>query len=190
MVLSLFLHRRSIRKALEHKEKNRSAGSRLGRPSAGSGVDRRSSPTRSVEKGGVRGSVSRVLCLPQSRRRPFVWDARCRAPRATDPSGSRGNPRFALLAKSEAPLLLGLAPGGVCRAAAVAGARGALLPHRFTLARGPEGPGGRSVLCGTVPRVAPAGRYPAPCFRGARTFLRRSRRTRAAAAIRPSDASS
>ena len=62
--------------------------------------------------------------------------------------------------------------------------RGALLPHRFTLAvmpppnpppqagegneeRGPR----RSVLCGTVPRVAPAGRYPAPHVHGARTFL-------------------
>ena len=29
----------------------------------------------------------------------------------------------------------------------------------------------RSALCGTVPGVAPAGRYPAPSFRGARTFL-------------------
>jgi len=35
----------------------------------------------------------------------------------------------------------------------------------------PGGPGGRSALCGTFPGVAPAGRYPAPCFRGARTFL-------------------
>ena len=34
---------------------------------------------------------------------------------------------------SPAPFLFGLAPGGVCRAAAVAGERGALLPHRFTL---------------------------------------------------------
>jgi hypothetical protein len=31
--------------------------------------------------------------------------------------------------------------------------------------------GGRSVFCGTVPGVAPAGRYPAPLSRGARTFL-------------------
>ena len=30
---------------------------------------------------------------------------------------------------------------------------------------------GRSAFCGTVPGVAPAGRYPAPCFHGARTFL-------------------
>src|ERR1700730_12792559 len=29
----------------------------------------------------------------------------------------------------------------------------------------------RSVLCGTVPGVAPAGRYPAPHVHGARTFL-------------------
>jgi hypothetical protein len=32
--------------------------------------------------------------------------------------------------------------------------------------------GGEAVcFCGTFPGVAPAGRYPAPCFRGARTFL-------------------
>ena len=30
---------------------------------------------------------------------------------------------------------------------------------------------GRFAFCGTVPGVAPAGRYPAPCFHGARTFL-------------------
>src|SRR5436190_12067527 len=33
------------------------------------------------------------------------------------------------------PPLCGLAPGGVYRAGAVTGAAGALLPHRFTLAR-------------------------------------------------------
>jgi len=30
---------------------------------------------------------------------------------------------------------------------------------------------GRFAFCGTFPGVAPAGRYPAPCFHGARTFL-------------------
>ena len=30
---------------------------------------------------------------------------------------------------------------------------------------------GRFAFCGAVPGVAPAGRYPAPCLRGARTFL-------------------
>ncbi len=49
--------------------------------------------------------------------------------------------------------------------------RGALLPHPFYLARNPEGSAGRSAFCGTVPRVAPAGRYPAPLLLGARTFL-------------------
>jgi len=29
----------------------------------------------------------------------------------------------------------------------------------------------RFAFCGTFPGVTPAGRYPAPCFRGARTFL-------------------
>jgi len=35
------------------------------------------------------------------------------------------------------PSLFGLAPGGVCRAAAIAGTRGALLPHPFNIA-GPK----------------------------------------------------
>ena len=55
--------------------------------------------------------------------------------------------------------------------------RGALLPHRFALARGmPCGTlHGRFVFCGTFPGVAPAGGYPAPYSRGARTFLCRLR---------------
>jgi len=35
----------------------------------------------------------------------------------------------------------------------------------------PEGLDGQTVLCGAIPGVASAGRYPAPCSRGARTFL-------------------
>ena len=51
--------------------------------------------------------------------------------------------------------------------------RGALLPHHFTLAARPGTPMRvwRCAFCGTVPGVAPAGRYPAPYLRGARTFL-------------------
>jgi hypothetical protein len=50
--------------------------------------------------------------------------------------------------------------------------RGALLPHRFTLAgRRILRTGRRCTFCGTFPGVAPAGRYPAPYLRGARTFL-------------------
>jgi hypothetical protein len=47
--------------------------------------------------------------------------------------------------------------------------RGALLPHRFTLAS--DFSDRRFDFCGAIPGVAPAGRYPAPCLRGARTFL-------------------
>ena len=51
--------------------------------------------------------------------------------------------------------------------------RGGLLLHRFTLTptfRLHEVLE-RSVLCGAFPRVAPAGRYPAPFLHGVRTFL-------------------
>ncbi len=46
---------------------------------------------------------------------------------------------------------------------------GALLPHPFTLTSGRIRR--RSTLCGTFPRVAAAGRYPACCPPGVRTFL-------------------
>lgn len=65
--------------------------------------------------------------------------------------------------------------------------RGGLLPHLFTLApmeppegglrlatkrrKAPTSASKRSVFCGTFPEVALAGRWPAPSFRGARTFL-------------------
>ncbi len=62
--------------------------------------------------------------------------------------------------------------------------RGALLPHHFTLASG-RSPVPRFHFCGTVPGVAPAGRYPAPCFHGARTFLPRTLSGLAAAVIQP-----
>ena len=84
--------------------------------------------------------------------------------------------------------------------------RGALLPHLFTLTRrrglrrygaaspracraeARKGEGGRFVLCGTFPGVAPAGRYPAPYVDGARTFLPGGLSTGAGAAVRPTDA--
>ncbi len=58
------------------------------------------------------------------------------------------------------PRLFGFASGGVCPAAARCRERGALLPHLFTLTLALRF--GRFLFCGTVPRVAPAGRYPAP----------------------------
>src|SRR5512136_733175 len=59
--------------------------------------------------------------------------------------------------------LFGLAPGGVYLASGVAVGPGELLPHPFTLTRLRQGFGGRTSLCGTIPGVTPAGRYPAPC---------------------------
>ena len=70
------------------------------------------------------------------------------------------------------PLLLGLAPGGVYPAAAVAG--GAVRSYRTISPLPPatsRAAGSAVCFCGTFPGVAPAGRYPAPCLRGARTFL-------------------
>jgi hypothetical protein len=103
---------------------------------------------------------------------PFIWDARYRTPRATDPDGGAETRLPAPSGDTGVPSLFGLAPGGVYRAVAVAG--DAVRSYR-TLSPLPAGrsPGRRFAFCGTVPGVAPAGRYPAPCFRGARTFLPR-----------------
>ena len=65
--------------------------------------------------------------------------------------------------------------------------RGALLPHRFTLASAIHNAPRRSVLCGTVPGVAPAGCYPAPFVHGARTFLPGHLSVIAGAAVQPTD---
>ena len=65
--------------------------------------------------------------------------------------------------------------------------RGALLPHRFTLAAASRR-GGGLILCGTFPGVAPAGRYPAPFVHGARTFLPGDLSVLAGAAVQPTDA--
>ena len=104
---------------------------------------------------------------------PFIWDVRCRTPRATDPSGgAEGPPGSAGKRRFCPPLLLGLAPGGVFPAAAVAGGavRSCRTVSPLPPARRAEA-GWRCTFCGTFPGVAPAGRYPAPYLRGARTFL-------------------
>ena len=72
------------------------------------------------------------------------------------------------------PSLHGLAPGGVYRAGLVTAP--AVRSYRTLSplpAARPRPWRGRFAFCGTFPGVAPAGRYPAPCFRGARTFLQR-----------------
>jgi hypothetical protein len=61
-------------------------------------------------------------------------------------------------------------------------------PFHPYCAKAPKGKGERFVLCGTVPGVAPAGRYPAPFVDGARTFLPSHLSVIAGAAVRPTDA--
>lgn len=65
--------------------------------------------------------VSRVLygLHPKAQTwRPFLWDEHCCPPQATNPDGK---PETALQGFPCLPSLFGLAPGGVCRAASVAG---------------------------------------------------------------------
>jgi hypothetical protein len=94
-----------------------------------------------------------------------------------------------------APFLFGFAPGGVCRAVCVAA--NAVRSYRTfsPLPRKYATPRGGLLLCGTVPELAPrlrgdrpAGRYPAPFVRGARTFLPRTLSGLARAAVQPTDA--
>ena len=96
---------------------------------------------------------------------------------------------FALAHEDFAPFLFGLAPGGVCRAAGVTA--GAVRSYR-TVSPLPSpsvaGRSRRSVLCGTFPGLAPAGRYPAPFVHGARTFPPQQPFGFAGAAVRPTDA--
>ena len=125
----------------------------------------------------ARRFVSRVLSTPfvdfptPDDRWPFIWDARRRAPHATHPDGG-AETRLSDAQSAGRPSLFGFAPGGVYHARPVAGA--AVRSYR-TLSPLPvrklRVPIGRYPFCGTFPGVAPAGHYPAPCFRGARTFL-------------------
>ena len=123
---------------------------------------------------GARRPVSRVLSAPPTvshgdAGRPFLLDAPFSAPRATNPDGGAG--MLLRLADAAVPIRSCSRWGLPCRPCCQG--RGALLPHRFALARGPRRRDlhGRFVFCGTFPGVAPAGRYPAPYSRGARTFL-------------------
>jgi len=115
-----------------------------------------------------------VTAIPLGRRLP---GASSNPPGRQDPDTDPGaNP---------APSLFGFAPGGVFRAATVAGR--AVRSYR-TVSPLPSGlRRGRFLFCGTIPGVAPAGRYPAPYVHGARTFLPGSLSAVAGAAVRPTD---
>ncbi len=80
-----------------------------------------------------RRPVSRVLSAPFGVEQPFLWDARYRAPRATNPGGRAGMPLAAALARWPAAPIRSCSRWGLpCRPCCQG--RGALLPHRFTLA--------------------------------------------------------
>ena len=107
-------------------------------------------------------------------------------PRATYPDSEPDIAlrRFRFREQPALPSLFGFAPGVVCHAVSVAGP--AVRSYRtFSPLLFPKKK--RFVLCGTIPGVAPAGRYPAPYVDGARTFLSHSLSAIAGAAVRPTD---
>ena len=79
------------------------------------------------------------------------------------PGSSGGQPSVTSADARRRPL--GLAPGGVCRAATVTN-RAVVSYTAVSPLPGPGSPrgtvSGRFVFCGTVPRVTPGGRYPPP----------------------------
>ena len=121
-----------------------------------------------------------TACKPGSVQRLRAWaaiplGALSREPSRDAPGARAGNGPYAPPIRSCSGR--GLPCQGRCRP------RGGLLPHPFTLT--PDRSPGRSALCGTFPRLAPGGRYPPPCFHGARTFLQHAV-TSIPAAARPS----
>ena len=112
------------------------------------------------------GVISRVLSRDLAApRRPFLWDGGCPPPRTPYP---RVMTRRAVSWTScdVRPRLCGLSPDGVCRAVRVTtNAVGSyptvspLPPPRVLRRTGVR----RSVLCCTVPELAPGGSYPPSC---------------------------
>ena len=119
--------------------------------------------TVKTRKAGARWPVSRVL---YPRKRGDGHSSRGPVARPLE-RPTRTAVRKPTCGLRHVPSLFGLAPGGVYPATPVAG--GAVRSYR-TLSPLPERVG-RFAFCGTFPGVASAGNYPAPCFRGARTFL-------------------
>ena len=144
------------------------------------GCFRRTPPHR------VSRPVSRVLCgAGLKRRRVTAIPLGRRLPGVS--SNLPGRPiRTSIRGLLPVPPLFGLAPGGVCRAASVAGCAVRSCRTVSPLPAGPK-PRGRSGLCGTFPGVTPAGHYPAPYVHGARTFLPGDLSALAGAAVRPTD---
>jgi hypothetical protein len=129
--------------------------------------------------------VSRVLYRARARRWPFILGVRCRTPHATNPGGSSES-RLKRSPASRRPYSV-LLPVGFAVPSLLPRTRCALTApfHPYLPVR--RRTGRRFAFCCTVPGVAPAGNYPAPCFHGARTFLSALIRNAGKAAIRPAD---
>ena len=165
-----WVHARRVRRAQARRA--RRSASRTSRPGRSSGA--RTTPASSSS--GRRACAGRrprttstgveePACKPdpvrRPRGRPATISLGARAPRrpfagAVRPTRELGR---AVLERS----LLGLAPGGACRAGAVARAAGELLPHRFTLTSRDGSRDGGLLLCCAFREVAPAWVSPAPC---------------------------
>jgi len=80
-----------------------------------------SAPDSAPSRKNASRPVSRVLCRRIAPPRwPFIWDARCRAPQATNPDGDAETHSAASRSPRAVPSLFGFAPGGVYLAAPVA----------------------------------------------------------------------
>jgi len=129
---------------------------------------------RGEDGGWIRRPVSRVLC-PRTAEAARGGDHSSRPPiaeRLTRPTRTARAGDGPTLASQGAPSLFGLAPGGACHAVPVT--RSAVRSYRTLSplpAFAPGSFGGRFTFCGAIPGLAPGGRYPPPCRRGARTFL-------------------
>ncbi len=129
----------------------------------------------------VRWPVSRVLSRPCGHERPFLWDGPCGPPHATDPDGGRECP---CAFRRTVPMWSCSRWGLPCRPCCQG--RGALLPHRFALARGVTRPcaGGLFSVALSLGSPPPAvSRHRIPVEPGLSSIPR----TRGTAAARPPD---
>ena len=120
--------------------------------------------------------ISRILSPARAvsgRRRPSIWDARCRAPQAAYPGLKGSKPLPGPGTEARTSPLLGLALGGVCLAEAVTSPAGGLLHHLFTLANecAPYAHSPRYTFCGTLPSGHPAWPLASTVLYRVRTFL-------------------
>ena len=97
------------------------------------GTETNSNRPRKGNVGGARRPVSRVLSASCDAGRSFLWDTHRCVPRATNPGGeARGPWRASSAMRAAAPIRSCSRWGLPCRRRCRK--RGALLPHRFTLA--------------------------------------------------------